>query len=610
MESSEFIVFSRIFSGSPARPGCGVRICSGPAAAGPASTGKAASTISCHGSESSELKNTICFEGWVTSALQIEAAIPRDPTEEVRALFAEGGDPWYPAALTGLYADQYSFDAARFFAAGQSAVALTDAEKAIVTEVYGKEALEHTVFRMAPQQVDQLLQAYIGTDTSFLDMSAFLFCPETDSYLLVSREVPELRIPEILSCELLAEDQVSMLYRFPGEEQTYCAMLLKDENWKVCSNHLLISAPLGARALTEEEVELVRTGFAPSIYNAATGANDGNPLACFTHSMYADVSEMTKFDFLAYYPATAEGTKEELALLIEKYPDYFADWTTETMPLPVHRYDADALDDIMMEFAGIPFRDLPDGRWAHYLEETDSYYNYTSDFGLLGFPCTGGWIYDGGAMLYTDSQPSSVLILTEHDGYYRIQAHLPAIVTGPPSSHTMIPAELPDEDAIAATAEAFVTAYEENINLTRDNGYDHLTVLAADPARTVHYQGKTVPLSTLQENIEYLHGKEAYWKHVGKDAGILPDTFRLTVGTEGLRIDGDTATVTVYDNMTFYYEGNGAPSGMGEAYDLTLVKVDGTWLIADVTQRNDWFDADYKDDPDFDPDALIAAHIP
>ena len=52
------------------------------------------------------------------------------------------------------------------------------------------------------------------------------------------------------------------------------------------------------------------------------------------------------------------------------------------------------------------------------------------------------------------------------------------------------------------------------------------------------------------------------------------------------------------------------PSGMGEAYDLTLVKVDGTWLIADVTQRNDWFDADYKDDPNFDPDALIAAHIP
>ena len=65
------------------------------------------------------------------------------------------------------------------------------------------------------------------------------------------------------------------------------------------------------------------------------------------------------------------------------------------MPLPGHRYDADALDDLMMEYAGISFRDLPDGRWAHYLEETDSYYNYTSDFGLLGFPCTGGWVENG-----------------------------------------------------------------------------------------------------------------------------------------------------------------------------------------------------------------------
>lgn len=572
---------------------------------------EAASIIYWYGSSPGNPQNTVSFSSDLHLARQIDAAIPRDQTEEVRALFAEGGDPWYPAVLTVQFSDQYSFDVERFFRSEQNLAELTAAEKALVTETYGKDALKKPIFRMPFDQMVQVLNTYVGTDDTFVDLSGFLFYPPTQSYLLVSEEEAiALRRPEILDCALLAENEVSMIYRFPGEEQTYCAMLLKGENWKVRSNHLLISAPLGARALTEEEVEQVRTGFAPSIYNSATGANDGNPLACFTHSMYPDVSEMTKFDFLAYYPATAEGTKEELALLIEKYPDYFADWTTETMPLPVHRYDADALDDFMMEFAGIPFRDLPDGRWAHYLEETDSYYNYTSDFGLLGFPCTGGWIYDGGAMLCTDSQPSSVLILTEHDGDYRIQAHLPAIVTGPPSSHTMIPAELPDEEAIAATAEAFVTAYEENINLNRDNGYDHLTVLAADPARTVGYQGKTVPLSTLQENIEYLHGKEAYWKHVGKDAGILPDTFRLTVGTEDLRIDGDTATVTVYDNMTFYYEGNGAPSGMGEAYDLTLVKVDGTWLIADVTQRNDWFDADYKDDPNFDPDALIAAHIP
>ncbi len=355
--------------------------------------------------------------------------LPVSQTDEVLALFAADGDPWCRAALVPVYADAYTdFDPAAFFSTQETGQQLREEEKALIQEVCGKNALKKPILAVDAWQMDEILQTYVGADSSFMDMSAFLYCPETNGYLLVREEIPELPVPQILSCELLAENQVCMIYRFPGEEQTYCATLLKGKNWKVCSNHLLLQKPLNARALTEEQVAMVRAGFAPSIYDAATGANDGNPLACFTHSMYTDISEMNKFDFLCYFPATAEGTKEELALLIEKYPEYFEDWTAETMPLPVHRYDADALDDLMMEYAGISFRDLPDGRWAHYLEETDSYYNYTSDFGLLGFPCTGGWVYDGGAMLCTDFQPSSVLVLTERDGKYRIQAHLPALI--------------------------------------------------------------------------------------------------------------------------------------------------------------------------------------
>lgn len=355
--------------------------------------------------------------------------LPVSQIDEVLALFAADGDSWYRAALVPVYADAYTdFDPAAFFSTQETGQRLREEEKALIQEVCGKNALKKPILAVDAWQMDEILQTYVGADSSFVDMSGFLFCPETSCYLLVREEIPELPVPQILSCELLAENQIRMIYRFPGEEQTYCAALLKGKNWKVCSNHLLLQKPLNARALTEEQVAMVRAGFAPSIYDAATGANDGNPLACFTHSMYTDISEMNKFDFLCYFPATAEGTKEELALLIEKYPEYFEDWTAETMPLPVHRYDADALDDLMMEYAGISFRDLPDGRWAHYLEETDSYYNYTSDFGLLGFPCTGGWVYDGGAMLYTDFQPSSVLVLTERDGKYRIQSHLPALI--------------------------------------------------------------------------------------------------------------------------------------------------------------------------------------
>ena len=62
---------------------------------------------------------------------------------------------------------------------------------------------------------------------------------------------------------------------------------------------------------------------------------------------------------------------------------------------------------------------------VHYLEETGCYYNYTSDFGLGGFYAREGFVYDGGAVVYSDF---SALFLTETAGSYTIQAHLPAII--------------------------------------------------------------------------------------------------------------------------------------------------------------------------------------
>lgn len=191
----------------------------------------------------------------------------------------------------------------------------------------------------------------------------------------------------------------------------------------------------------------------------------------------------------------------------------------------------------------------------------------------------------------------SILILTEHSGKYYTQAHLPAIVE-----------EGLREAVITATVDAFLQAYEENINLNTDNSYDHLTVLAADPDRTVTRQGKKVPVSDFHGNIEYLHGKEAVWKHIRRDGGINPSTFKVSTRVENIRYDGGTATVTAHDNVSFYYKGNGAPSGMGASFEITLVQVDGAWLIADIFEPNDWFDAEYKNNPNFDPEKEIASY--
>ena len=340
-----------------------------------------------------------------------------DLTDEVAALFGENADPWYLAALTTPYAvDWWDFDPVAFFSAGQTAVALTKEEQALITEVYGKEALEKTIFRMHYGRLEQVLDTYIGTDLGVLNLPPFLFCPETESYLLVCETVPALRRPEILTCQQLKENEVCMIYRFPGEEQTYCATLRRSETWKVRSNLLLLAPPPDARALTAGELEQVRNAFAP----------DTAPLSCFVLGSYADISEMSQARFLSYYPTAEYGgaTEEEFRLLKQKYPaDFENEQTLRDMNWPITPIRAEEVRALMEKYTLVDWDDLPQGGFLHYLEETDSYYVYYSDAGLFGFHCTDGWVYEGGAMLFGQEH---VLILTEQNGQYYIQAHLPA----------------------------------------------------------------------------------------------------------------------------------------------------------------------------------------
>lgn len=172
------------------------------------------------------------------------------------------------------------------------------------------------------------------------------------------------------------------------------------------------------RELNEEELKAFRAAF-------TTLREDGsaNPAACFLLPYYDDISEMDGGEFLAYFPTDQEGTEEEFQLLKAKYPNFFADWTWETMPIPIHRHDAAAIDAVLSRYADIHWVELSQG--VHYLEETGCYYNYTSDFGLGGFYAREGFVYDGGAVVYSGS---SALFLTETAGHYHIQAHLPAII--------------------------------------------------------------------------------------------------------------------------------------------------------------------------------------
>ena len=149
-----------------------------------------------------------------------------------------------------------------------------------------------------------------------------------------------------------------------------------------------------------------------------------NPAACFLLPYYADISEMDGNEFLAYFPTDQGATEEEFELLKKKYPDFFEGWTWETMPIPIHRYSAKEIEAVVSRYGNIHWVELSQG--VHYLEETGCYYNYTSDFGLGGFYAKGGFVYDGGAVVYS---AFSALFLTETAGSYTIRAHLPVQMT-------------------------------------------------------------------------------------------------------------------------------------------------------------------------------------
>ena len=378
----------------------------------------AASAIACFGAGDPEMENTVIFSSDLHLARQIEAAVADDLDAQIRALYAEDGDRWYRAALAAPFSGGWEdFDAEAFFSAGQTAVELTEAEKAVVTAAYGEEALEHTVFRMRSEQAYQVIESYIFADGGVMNYTSFLFCPETDSYLLVREEVPQLRVPEILSCEKLASNKVRMIYRFPGEDQWYAAVLVRGETWQVDSNLMILEKPQDARTLTAEEIQRVKDAFSPDA-----------PLSCFLLDKYQDISQMSRARFLSYYPTEEYGqaTEEEFQLLAAKYPVYWEGaQSLSDVNWPLTPIRAGEVRELMETYTRIEWEDLPGEELTQYLEETDSYYVGYSDVGLFGFPCTGGWVYDGGAMLCSED---SVLILTEQKGTYYIQSYLPAVI--------------------------------------------------------------------------------------------------------------------------------------------------------------------------------------
>jgi regulator of replication initiation timing len=165
--------------------------------------------------------------------------------------------------------------------------------------------------------------------------------------------------------------------------------------------------------LTSDQIEEINFLLQPTF--SYDDWNQVNPLGCFFTSYYKDARDINLADFLRYFPYGE--VPEELPEFEELKDDEnwpFQNITYDNMPVPIHRYKSKVVQDIFVTYAGISLNELTgvgfDG--IVYLKSTDSYYNFTSDFGPGFFTCTGGTVENGTIKLYRNSRGESKQVLT------------------------------------------------------------------------------------------------------------------------------------------------------------------------------------------------------
>jgi hypothetical protein len=162
------------------------------------------------------------------------------------------------------------------------------------------------------------------------------------------------------------------------------------------------------------------------------------------------------------------------------------------------------------------------------------------------------------------------------------------------------------------TAELYMGLYLENVYLYTDNDLTQKTVRAKTPgdvggfSETVfHIGGEPESLDSLQRNIDYLQDKAAYWKYMRQAEGIYRTDFQIEFAVNSIDVTETAATVEIAAGVSFRYLDRETPSFTEDIFVVSLVKCDSEWLVADVVQLHDWFDAQHKNDSDFDVEQVI-----
>jgi hypothetical protein len=175
--------------------------------------------------------------------------------------------------------------------------------------------------------------------------------------------------------------------------------------------------------LTAAEVEQYNMTFEP-LFIDEKGDQHLNPISHFFTSYYDRPEDIDLVNFLWYFPSDGLVTdKTEFEALKAHESWVFShEATLDSMPVPIHRIPAAAVNEALIKHAGITLNDLSGVGTEKliYLKQYDAYYTYTSDFGPGFFVCTRGERQGDIVHLYSDE---AVLILKLEGDSFRIVSH-------------------------------------------------------------------------------------------------------------------------------------------------------------------------------------------
>lgn len=112
----------------------------------------------------------------------------------------------------------------------------------------------------------------------------------------------------------------------------------------------------------------------------------------------------------------------------------------------------------------------------------------------------------------------------------------------------------------------------------------------------------------MQANMQFMVDKATYFSEIRQYSGLQRTNFDLDYVIQNVDIQGNIATVDVLEGISFQYVDVEAPSFIQEEHTVSLIEVDGEWIVANVETKYDWFASEYKN-TSYEINSIIASEI-